>query len=87
MVLLITGMIGVLTGKLAVPRLGATAGTPSAAVHEQVISPVWARRWRRVSVVFLLLVVVLAVFFWPVWTAQTIPYEHWRWRMWFTSWI
>ena len=25
--------------------------------------------------------------FWPVWTAQTIPYEHWRWRMWFTSWI
>ncbi|WP_144998760.1 dolichyl-phosphate-mannose--protein mannosyltransferase [Kocuria marina] len=87
MVLLITGMIGVLTGKLAVPRLGATAGTPSAAVHEQVISPVWARRWRRVSLVFLLLVVVLAVFFWPVWTAQTIPYEHWRWRMWFTSWI
>lgn len=52
-----------------------------------MISPVWARRWRRVSVVFLLLVVVLAVFFWPVWTAQTIPYEHWRWRMWFTSWI
>ncbi|WP_312918827.1 phospholipid carrier-dependent glycosyltransferase [Kocuria sp.] len=87
MVLLITGTIGVLTGKLAVPRLGATTGTPSAAVHEQVISPVWARRWRRVSLVFLLLVVVLALFFWPVWTAQTIPYEHWRWRMWFTSWI
>ena len=87
MVLLITGAIGVLTGKLAVPRLGATAGTPSAAAHEHVISPVWARRWRRVSLVFLLLVVALAVFFWPVWTAQTIPYEHWRWRMWFTSWI
>lgn len=28
-----------------------------------------------------------AAFFWPVWTAQVIPYSHWRWRMWFPSWI
>ncbi|TWD17109.1 dolichyl-phosphate-mannose-protein mannosyltransferase [Marihabitans asiaticum] len=33
--------------------------------------------------------VVLAnfAFFWPIWTAQVIPYEHWQWRMWFPSWV
>lgn len=87
LVLLVTGAIGVLTGRLAVPRGGATAGTPAAATDERVVSPRWARRWRTVTIVFLVLVVALAVFFWPVWTAQTIPYEHWRWRMWFRSWI
>ncbi|MBK4121186.1 phospholipid carrier-dependent glycosyltransferase [Kocuria rhizophila] len=85
--LLIAGAVGVLTGRLAVPRHGATAGTPVAAAHEHRITGVWARRWRAVTVCYLLLVVALAVFFWPVWTAQTIPYEHWRWRMWFRSWI
>ncbi|MFH5824440.1 phospholipid carrier-dependent glycosyltransferase [Georgenia sp. AZ-5] len=33
------------------------------------------------------LAVVAAVFFWPVWTGQTIPYEAWRLRMWLPSWI
>ena len=36
-------------------------------------------------------VVVLAVacfaFFWPVYTAQVIPYESWSRRMWLPSWI
>ncbi len=85
--LLIAGAVGVLTGRLAVPRHGATAGTPVAAAHEHRITGVWAQRWRAVTVCYLLLAVALAVFFWPVWTAQTIPYEHWRWRMWFRSWI
>ncbi len=33
--------------------------------------------------------VVLAnfAFYWPLWTADVIPYEHWRWRMWFPSWV
>lgn len=52
-----------------------------------MVSPAWARRWRTVALVYLLVVAALFVFFWPVWTAQTIPYEHWRWRMWFSSWI
>ena len=87
LVLLLTGAIGVLTGRLAVPRHGATAGTVAALDDERVVSPRWARRWRVVTLVFLVLVVALAVFFWPVWTGQTIPYDHWRWRMWFRSWI
>ena len=30
---------------------------------------------------------LLAVFFYPVWAAEVIPYEQWRWRMWLPSWI
>ncbi len=36
---------------------------------------------------YLLLTLALFAFFWPVWTAQVIPYEAWRARMWFPSWI
>jgi dolichyl-phosphate-mannose--protein O-mannosyl transferase len=25
--------------------------------------------------------------FYPVWTAETIPYEAWRLRMWFSAWV
>ena len=35
----------------------------------------------------LLLTLALFAFFHPVYVADTIPYEQWRWRMWFTSWI
>ncbi|WP_448071196.1 hypothetical protein [Georgenia yuyongxinii] len=33
------------------------------------------------------LAVVVAVFFWPIWTGQTISYEGWRLRMWLPTWI
>ena len=36
---------------------------------------------------YCLLVLANFAFFWPIWTAQVIPYEHWQWRMWFPSWI
>ncbi|WP_427383823.1 dolichyl-phosphate-mannose--protein mannosyltransferase [Janibacter sp. G56] len=36
---------------------------------------------------FLLLSLAIFAFFWPIYTAQVIPYDHWRWRMWFPSWI
>lgn len=41
------------------------------------------------SVVGLWLIAVLAVaaYFWPIWSAQVIPYESWHHRMWFQSWI
>ena len=47
-------------------------------------------RWRvRVLVVggYLLLTLALFAFFHPIYVADTIPYEHWHWRMWFPSWI
>ncbi len=36
---------------------------------------------------YALLVLANFAFYWPVWTAQVIPYEHWQWRMWFPSWV
>ncbi|WP_420713902.1 dolichyl-phosphate-mannose--protein mannosyltransferase [Arthrobacter sp. H14-L1] len=49
-------------------------------------------RWRRIQgalLVGLFLVLVLAVstYFYPIWTAELIPYEQWRNRMWMPSWI
>ncbi|WP_265443773.1 dolichyl-phosphate-mannose--protein mannosyltransferase [Flexivirga meconopsidis] len=36
---------------------------------------------------FTIVTVALFVFFWPIWTAQVIPFDHWQWRMWLNSWI
>ena len=36
---------------------------------------------------YLLLVLANFAFFWPIWTAQVIPYDHWRYRMWLPSWV
>lgn len=36
---------------------------------------------------YLVLVVLAFMWFYPVWTAQTIPYASWHHRMWFGSWI
>ncbi|WP_223286144.1 hypothetical protein [Kocuria atrinae] len=85
MVLIIVGALGVLTGRVGIAPFGDTAGTLTA--RNRFISAVWGHRWTTVALAFMSLVVVCAVFFWPVWTAQTIPYDHWRWRMWFDSWI
>ena len=84
-VLVLTGVIGVLTGRLAVPAAGHTAGVAGAS--ERFVSARWRRVWGVTAIVFVGAVIALAVFFWPVWTGQTIPYEHWRARMWFPSWI
>ena len=46
----------------------------------------WRLRWLVVGG-YLLLTLALFAFFHPVYVADTIPYEQWRWRMWFTSWI
>lgn len=36
---------------------------------------------------WLLLVLAVAAYFWPIWSAQVISYEAWHQRMWFPSWI
>ncbi len=36
---------------------------------------------------YLLLVVANAAYFWPIWTAQVIPYEAWQHRMWIPRWV
>ncbi|MCU1516133.1 MAG: hypothetical protein JWQ75_854 [Pseudarthrobacter sp.] len=48
--------------------------------------------WRRRSGLYLVGLfvagaVLLSAFFYPVWTAEVIPYQLWRYRMWMPSWI
>ncbi|MBP1234718.1 dolichyl-phosphate-mannose--protein O-mannosyl transferase [Arthrobacter sp. PvP102] len=48
--------------------------------------------WRRRSGLYLVALfvagaVLLSAFFYPVWTAEIIPYQEWRFRMWMPSWI
>ncbi|MDO5644099.1 MAG: phospholipid carrier-dependent glycosyltransferase [Dermabacter sp.] len=33
------------------------------------------------------LIALVSWFFWPVWTAEVIPFEQWQWRMWLPSWV
>jgi dolichyl-phosphate-mannose-protein mannosyltransferase len=49
----------------------------------------YARRlWAGTAVgAYLVLTVVLFFFYWPIYTAQVIPYADWLRRMWFPSWI
>jgi dolichyl-phosphate-mannose--protein O-mannosyl transferase len=48
--------------------------------------------WRRRSglylvVLFLAAAALLSAFFYPIWTAEVIPYVDWKVRMWMPSWI
>jgi dolichyl-phosphate-mannose--protein O-mannosyl transferase len=46
------------------------------------------RRWGAIAVGTLVLLVVLAAWwFYPIWTGQVIPYEQWNLRMWMPTWI
>jgi dolichyl-phosphate-mannose--protein O-mannosyl transferase len=50
--------------------------------------PLWRRRSGFfVVALFVAGVVLLSAFFYPVWTAEVIPYQDWRYRMWMPSWI
>lgn len=46
-------------------------------------------RRQRVIIATALVVAAIAFawFYWPIWSAQPIPYSEWRQRMWFNSWI
>lgn len=36
---------------------------------------------------YILVIMLVSAFFMPIWTAEEIPYDQWRWRMWIQSWI
>ncbi|PWJ55158.1 C-terminal four TMM region of protein-O-mannosyltransferase [Quadrisphaera granulorum] len=75
---------GLLIGPPAV-QAGAVAGPLSGPLS----GPLTGRRLTGVVVsgAVVVLAVVAASYFWPVWTAQLITYDAWRARMWFASWI
>ncbi|MGI4893881.1 MAG: dolichyl-phosphate-mannose--protein mannosyltransferase [Janthinobacterium lividum] len=64
---------------------------PSAAVLRAGVAVEVALRRRRVGALVAGGVVVLCVacfaFFWPIYTAQVIPYSAWQRRMWLPSWV
>ncbi|MEJ3403689.1 phospholipid carrier-dependent glycosyltransferase [Rathayibacter sp. YIM 133350] len=49
---------------------------------------VWWKRQRGIGIVaaYLLVCALVSVFFWPLWTGETIPYWYWHLHMWVTSW-
>ncbi len=50
--------------------------------------PAWRRRSGLYLItLFVVAAVLLSAFFYPVWTAEIIPYPDWRTRMWMPSWI
>ncbi|QCU79472.1 phospholipid carrier-dependent glycosyltransferase [Citricoccus sp. SGAir0253] len=49
--------------------------------------PALRRRNTALVLAFVLVALLASAFFLPVWTGETIPYDHWRQRMWMSSWI
>ena len=60
--------------------LGRVLGSP----HD---SPGRRRRGASWVAGFLTLVVLVSAFFYPIWTAQVVPYTFWHLHMWLSSWI
>lgn len=36
---------------------------------------------------FTVFALLISIYFWPIWTAEVVPYDQWRQRMWFDAWI
>jgi dolichyl-phosphate-mannose--protein O-mannosyl transferase len=46
------------------------------------------RREGALAVGLIVLAMVIAAWwFYPIWTGEAIPYDSWRMRMWFSTWI
>lgn len=60
--------------------LGLVIGPGGASLHRRRVGLMWVGG-------YLVLTFALFVFYWPVYTAQVIPFSHWQWRMWFPSWV
>ncbi|WNB85101.1 hypothetical protein [Cellulomonas sp. ATA003] len=78
----------VLTLTWAVGRL---LGLPddAAPTDDRAPRPGAVRSRTRLALVVALLtvVVVVSAFFWPVWTAQTVPFWFWRLHVWLPTWV
>lgn len=51
-------------------------------------SPPWRRQQGMLFLgLFMVVAVALSAYFFPIWTAELVPYEYWRQHMWIPSWI
>lgn len=62
---------------------------PLLACRDQLVAP--SRRTPDIAVsmgiALVIVILLVALFFYPVVSGMPIPYSHWGWRMWFSSWI
>jgi dolichyl-phosphate-mannose-protein mannosyltransferase len=66
--------------------VGMLLGFP--AEHGPPLPPLnWRDRRVWGAIALVLLAAAAAVFFWPVWTAQVMPYDQWHLRMWMPTWV
>lgn len=74
---------------LAAVVLGIGTGTHDRRSTPRPASQISSAKQRNTVLVlcFVLLAIAVSVFFWPVWTAELIPYDQWQLRMWLQSWI
>ena len=57
-------------------------------VMGKVSDPPWRRQQGAIFVgIFVVLAIALSAYFYPIWAAETIPFEYWRQHMWMPSWI
>ncbi|MCH8566409.1 phospholipid carrier-dependent glycosyltransferase [Nesterenkonia sp. LB17] len=68
-------------------RIGTAGHRPDGTARGE--GTILAARQRNTVIVlcFVLLCVAVSVFFLPLWTAEMIPYEQWRMRIWIDSWL
>jgi dolichyl-phosphate-mannose--protein O-mannosyl transferase len=60
--------------------IGALIGPPDASRDRRRVGT-----WVAASI--LVLIVIAAWWFYPIWTGEVIPYEQWTWRMWMPTWV
>ncbi|WP_044496195.1 dolichyl-phosphate-mannose--protein mannosyltransferase [Nesterenkonia massiliensis] len=68
-------------------RMGTSATGADGSPRSQLAITTARQRNTVLVLCFVLLAVAVSVFFWPIWTAELIPYDQWRMRMWIQSWI
>ncbi|MFW0179558.1 dolichyl-phosphate-mannose--protein mannosyltransferase [Rothia sp. P7208] len=63
------------------------AGTLGLALGRPNDTPQRKKKGLIIVALFVITALLITIFYLPIWTAEIIPYEHWRWRMWFNRWI
>ncbi|GAB7190164.1 phospholipid carrier-dependent glycosyltransferase [Kineococcus sp. NUM-3379] len=95
-VLAVVFVLGMLLGpdprRAPDPAGGAAGGAAGDAADGVAGGDPGAARWRRqwgavVAGTVVVACVACFAFFWPVYTAEVIPYDSWRARMWLPSWV
>lgn len=86
-VLCLTYVLGWAMGLVRAPAARAGTSTDADADADADAARVPTRRGWALYATVVGLAVVVAVFFWPVWTGATVSYDFWRLHMWLPSWV